>query len=575
MTWDRRSFIAAAGAVIPSAMLSSCARAQEGGWPGPDTPAGQLPRLPIGMNLAGITDWEPGFPFQNLMWGARAWMSRNAVPGGPWDTEQAAAFAYDADGYPLEVPFVTPGSKGMPQQIFTLLPNRLTAGRYVLLHDGEGAFEGLLGAQVLSQQAGRVVLHLAHNPREVQGLVITHSKRGNHVRNIRIIPEKVDPATLAANPFRDDFLDFCRPFHVLRFMDWGAINGSMEEEWANRRRPGFYSMVGGAGDLDGQWGPPPTPFQRMHAGGVAFEHMLALANLLQIDPWICIPHRASDDYIRQLSALVREKLDPARRVYVEYSNELWNWQFDQAQWELKSELAGKLVEQKGETAWEMKDGKRSGTNHPERIGALFTRAYRLWLENWQGPDRKRVTTVCAIQAGWPDAAIRTMEWCAADKSIDVVSGAAYFAPDDKAYAEWESRSKALTAAEVARTMQRVLAEQGRADSDQSQIARRARALGLGYVNYEGGQHLQPRGQEDAPYLPALGAVQSDPAMYDLYVENLRQQRRLGSSLMCAFNSVSDQGTRWGSWGAKPSYATPDDRSPKYKALIACNTPRQS
>lgn len=575
MTWDRRTFIAAAGAVIPATMLSSCARAQEGEWPGPDTPAGQVPRMPIGMNLAGITDWEPGFPFQNLMWGARAWLTRNAVPGGPWDTEQAAHFPYDADGYPLEVPFITPDAKGMPQQIFTLLPNRLTPGRYVLLYDGEGEFEALLGARLLSQQPGRAVLHLAHDRREVQALVITRSLRGNHIRNIRVIPESVDPAGLADNPFRADFLDFCRPFHVLRFMDWGAINGSLEEEWSNRRRPGFYTMVGGAGDADGLWGPKPTPFQRMYTGGVAFEHMLRLANLLRIDPWICIPHRASDDYIRQLSGFVHDHLDPDRRVYVEYSNELWNWQFDQAQWELQSELAGSLVEKRGGTAWETENGKRKGSNHPERIGALFTRAYRLWLERWPGPERKRVTTVCAIQAGWADTAIRTMEWCAADRSVDVVSGAAYFGPDDKAYDEWDSRGKALTAADVVRTMQRVLAEQARPDSSVSQIARRARALGLGYVNYEGGQHIQPRHQQEAPYMPALAAVQTDPAMFQLYVENIRQQRRLGSSLMCAFNSIGDQGTRWGSWGAKPSYATPDDRSPKFKALIACNTPRQA
>src|SRR3712207_5609122 len=34
-------------------------------------------RLPIGMNLAMIADWEVGFPFLNLMWGARPWLTRD------------------------------------------------------------------------------------------------------------------------------------------------------------------------------------------------------------------------------------------------------------------------------------------------------------------------------------------------------------------------------------------------------------------------------------------------------------------------------------------------------------------
>ena len=29
--------------------------------------------LPIGMNLSGIADFAPGYPFLNLMWGARPW----------------------------------------------------------------------------------------------------------------------------------------------------------------------------------------------------------------------------------------------------------------------------------------------------------------------------------------------------------------------------------------------------------------------------------------------------------------------------------------------------------------------
>ena len=55
-------------------------------------------------------------------------------------------------------------------------------------------------------------------------------------------------ADLAANPFLPEFLDFCRPFHCLRFMDWAVTNGSLEVKWGNRKRPSFYTMVGQSGD---------------------------------------------------------------------------------------------------------------------------------------------------------------------------------------------------------------------------------------------------------------------------------------------------------------------------------------
>lgn len=48
-----------------------------------------------------------------------------------------------------------------------------------------------------------------------------------------------------------------------------------------------------------------TPSTRgvMHletAPGVALEYMVALSNLMAVDPWFCLPHLATDDYARQM-----------------------------------------------------------------------------------------------------------------------------------------------------------------------------------------------------------------------------------------------------------------------------------
>lgn len=569
MTFDRRTFVAGLGAALPASLISSCARAADGEWPGPDTPANELPKLPIGMNLSGIADYDPGFPFRNLMWGARPWLSRNAFGGGAWNTEQAPFFEYDENGYPLEVPITTPGSKGIPQQLFTVLPNVRKMGRYVIYYDGEGTFDAGLGSKIVSEHPGRVTIHMTHDQKLAEVLAIRTSKRGNHVRNIRVLAEGEDPETLASQPFLPEFLDFCKPFHVLRLMDWGATNNSLEDEWSSRRKPGFYTMIGTGGDAEGYWGPKPDAFTRRFAGGVPHEIMAQLANQLKTDIWICIPHRASDEYIRECSKLYRERLDRNRRVYVEYSNELWNWGFQQSQWMLRSRYAGDIIERQGVQAWEDGPAKLKGKAHPERIGALFTRAYGLWLEHWRGKDRQRVTTVCAVQAAWSAAALRTIDWCYKDGSIDAVSPAAYFGPDSTIYAEWDRRGSALTADEVIKSMWHVLEQQG-GEGSMYQIALRAKQLGLPLINYEGGQHITPERQQEKPYMPALEAAQTHPDMYRLYLENLRQQKRLGSQLFCAFSSIGRQGTRWGSWGSKESYTAPTNSRPKLRALLDCN-----
>jgi hypothetical protein len=54
-----------------------------------------------------------------------------------------------------------------------------------------------------------------------------------------------------------------------------------------------------------------------------------MANELGKDIWITIPAGADDDFIRQLATLLKNTLAPGRVVYVEYSNELWNFIFSQ------------------------------------------------------------------------------------------------------------------------------------------------------------------------------------------------------------------------------------------------------
>lgn len=573
MRLDRRSLLigSASGAGIAALGLA-------GLWTGGFTSSAveplprdeSFPKLPIGMNLAGIADWEPGFPFKNLFLGARPWLTRNLSGSGAHDTKMQAAFNYDDDGYPLQVPVAAPGA-AEPQTVFTYVPNVRKPGRYVLLYEGDGDIDGLAATKVISRKPGRLMLQMTHTAKLYEAVVIKRSKLGDHVRNIRLVAAEHEVSNLADDPFLPEFLDFCRPFHALRFMDWASTNNSTEEHWKDRKRSSFYTMTAVSGDPEATWGPAPTPFQLKFSGGVAVELMIQLSNLLKIDPWFCIPHRATDDYIAQFARLVREKLDPELKVYVEYSNEIWNWSFHQAGWMLRSPLAGALVEAKGGKAWK-DSAKTQGEGHPERIGALFRRNFAIWEREWSSDAQKRLIRVGAVQAAWFDASKRTIQWCLDNGGLDAVSPAAYMGGNKDSYRKWAELGNALTPENVIEDVNDGLRSL-RVGGSLLQTIEFGKLHGLAYLAYEGGQHIQPEGQREHPYNPALAAVQSHPGMYELYVELLRLNRDFGCTLFAHFSSVGPQGTRYGSWGAKARYDTPDAASPKMRALLDCNVAR--
>ncbi len=384
---------------------------------------------------------------------------------------------------------------------------------------------------------------------------------------MRILALADEHANIEKDPFLPEFIEFCRPFHALRFMDWMCTNGSLEEEWAHRKKRSFYTMAGESGNPDD--GVSPTT--RMRSGGVSIDVCIDLCNRLGVDAWFNVPHRATDDYIEQLARLVKDNLDPHLKVYCEYSNELWNWGFVQSHWMLSSEIAAAPLEAEGLNPWSDK-AKHEGKDHPERIGVLFSRCFSIWERVFAGDARRRLVRVCAVQAGWLDTAQRTLKYCVDHGGADALAPAGYFGPGEKEYARWKARGAALTADEVIADLNVAFA---RGTSQEAlEDAALARHYNVEYLVYEGGQHLQPEGQEELPYMPALAAAQTHPGMYDLYLKDLRLHQQIGCKLFCAYSSVTSQGTRWGSWGAAARYGQPLSQTPKLRALLDANVPRR-
>lgn len=106
----------------------------------------------------------------------------------------------------------------------------------------------------------------------------------------------------------------------IRFMDWGSINYNPMVNWADRNLP-TASQYYFEGDVDTL----SDPSTAVHVKGMAYEWMIDLCNRTDRPMWVCVPHQATDAFITSLAQLIKARLKPGLEVYIEYSNETWNF----------------------------------------------------------------------------------------------------------------------------------------------------------------------------------------------------------------------------------------------------------
>ena len=115
-------------------------------------------------------------------------------------------------------------------------------------------------------------------------------------------------------------------FSTIRFMDVLGINNNVEwgkdhtktQSWSNRKLPAD-AAVEAIEPLNKKDGWP-------------WEYAIQLCNEADMDMWINIPVSVDDDYIRSLATLVKTNLKPDLNIYIEHSNEVWNFGFIQYAW---------------------------------------------------------------------------------------------------------------------------------------------------------------------------------------------------------------------------------------------------
>jgi len=140
------------------------------------------------------------------------------------------------------------------------------------------------------------------------------------IKNLKVIRPGYPANT--SQTFTNEFLNCLQSvnFSNIRFMDWLDTNDNnviypATTAWSSRKLLTDATWSADGGKV-----------------GVPWEIIYQLANQVNKNIWINIPAAADDNYVTQVATLLKNNLNASVNIYVEYSNEVWNWSFMQSVW---------------------------------------------------------------------------------------------------------------------------------------------------------------------------------------------------------------------------------------------------
>ncbi len=527
----------------------------------------------IGIGLSGVNDWSVQQPFIDVMKTARPWLGhRPGQFGGMGVEDLEAAGLLDDAGWPRAIPRTL---SSIGTLILTDLPEAAItmAGRYVLRFDGTGIVEVQGRVSNVRYGPGEVRFDYAPGPGPVQIRIqrTDPNRTGDHVRNITVMQERHADAYADGARFNPDWLALLDGMTVLRFMDWMATNGSTQSTWAERPRVSDMTYA---------------------RKGVPVEVMIDLANTVGADPWVNMPHLADDDYVRRFATAMRDGLNPDLRVMVEFSNEVWNWQFTQTAW----------ADAQATERWGVAD---AGYQY---YGMRAAEVARMWSSIL---PEDRLINVVSTQTGWLgledpilNAPLFTGEApdnAAPHTAFDAYAVSGYFGgilgteADAETVRGWLADSLAMARDAAARLPEDERAAHiaahrfdhasalagrdlldgsvsGHPDAALPDLTDRlwpyhkgvADRYGLELVIYEGGSHVVGIGAmvDDAAMTDFLIHFNYTPEMAALYERLLAAWADLDAGVFTHYSDVYAP-TKWGSWGARRHLL---DDNPRWRAL---------
>jgi hypothetical protein len=511
-------------------------------------------RSAMGINLSGVSYYASEQPFINSFVTSERWITHSDAT---WDTKEEKYLNLDANGWPITLNGVNEPTAqqfnslgvlfllGMPNTANGIYP----AGQYIVLYDGQGTLSYGIDAALVGRSPGRDVINVnpTHNGIDLRIVATDPRHTGNYLRNIRVVTAANEAAAKVGQLFNPAFLKLIQNFRALRFMDWFQTNGSTLASWTDRPIP-TYAFFG-------------TP------KGVPIEIAVQLANAVSADAWMNVPVMADDNFIRQMATLVHGQLGGTQKIYVELSNEVWNYSFSQA----------KYAASRGQALWAARPSGHEGYEYNRQwYGMRTAQMCDIWRSVWRSDPG--LVCVLGAQAAWSLTATEALKcpyWTqgapCSGHAINAVAVAPYMG--GAVPSAWTS----LPDGGLANLFQSLYSQNdptipagGFMAQDaawQKDFVKTLAPYKLPLLAYEGGQNFA-NGATDA-LNDLYMAANRDPRMGQAYVRYFHQWKNGGGQLFMYFNDVG-VGSKYGSWGALESIMqtiTPlSSAPPKWRAI---------
>jgi hypothetical protein len=313
--------------------------------------------VPLGGGLNGQNDYIRDLAFADAMKTAGQFRALN---GGNVDFNRDAPV--DARGWPTTdfAVYVNESEPPLGDYHVSFTSNQQPQVQ-VLDHPGS---VGQVGFDAATKRYSTIV-HLG--PGHNAHFALRFTNTGGGAREIRVIRPGYDPADPPT--FTKDYLAHLNSLKpsVLRFMDWTATNGNVISHWSDRTTPSDARQTMEVSR--------PVPGGTATADkGVAWEYAIELCNAVGADAWINVPVLADDGYVANLAKLFKDKLRADLRVWVEYSNELWNGAFVQTRWNSDLAQSDQALNDDGKADRFMR-AQRRAAQRTVRIGDLFAKEF--------------------------------------------------------------------------------------------------------------------------------------------------------------------------------------------------------
>ncbi len=269
----------------------------------------------MGINLHSARDWAGSFFFADAMKSARAWKE----VGGD------GVLQVDEHGWPLE-----------DAEIVVMHGLLESHGWYDIYFTGRA---DVAGTSDMTYDPATNTSHCRYertDPTGGQIMKLQFTNTDGGVQNVKVMRPKVPGGSECYDTsvtFTDQIKTAASKFQFVRYMDLlGAntdlIDSSLQSTRDGRLDSAYYTQCPWASDTGARWG--------YQGPGIAYEYVVQFANETMTDPYINIYISSTDEKIRWIAELFHERLQPDLKLYVEYSNEVWNGTFPQNGWNLRA-----------------------------------------------------------------------------------------------------------------------------------------------------------------------------------------------------------------------------------------------